>query len=162
MDGEQNPVVEAVADLAQAAESNAEAAGAVIEQVIENAEARVEEAERNAELIAAAAVEGERGRRIEQLEREQWAWQEEARELRETLEVLRMEFSTIKEQMASITTLMVADTASTDLSLSTPDQSTVAEAVTETMEVLPGNLENVVEENPVPQPPAKAKLRRWI
>lgn len=162
MDGENNPVVAAVAELAEAAESNVEATGAVIEQVIENAEARIEEAERNAEAIAAAAIEGERGRRIENLEREQWEWQEEARELREATEILKTELSLIKEQLASMTTLMVAGTASTDLSLSTPEQSTVAEAVAETMEVLPGNLENVVEENPVPVPPVKAKLKRWI
>lgn len=128
-----------------------------IEATIENAEAQAEHAAEVNELLTEAALEGERGRRIGEVERRLDEWQSE-----------RMDTA---EAIAALTLGMTALTAKVDL---LAQQST---PVPPPMQVPPsegdGPRENhaeiveevkeAVAETPAPPPPApKKKKRSWI
>lgn len=165
MDGENGEIVQEVAGVvrdAEHAEVVAEIAVASAEVAIADANERVEHAQELATDIAAAAMETERGREIQALKEEVYKWRGEQEEARRALEELKSEFSNLREAMASLTTLqLVAPNSTASLSL-TPDQSAVTEAVETMTEVLPENLQSVVDENPEPVPPAPRRVKRWI
>lgn len=160
----ENPVVDAVADLVVASENNAAETAIIIDNVIEAANERVEAAEQMAADIMAGAMETERGQRVAHVEERQWQGEMEVAELRREMTELKTTLAEVMTQLSSLTTLaVVAPTQAASSSLiPPPSENSIQEATAEVMEVLPGNLENVAEENPVPVPPAPVKRRRWI
>lgn len=161
-------IAEVVEDAVDAAEARAEVAEETVAEVLEAAEKKVERAEENAERIAEAAIEGERGRRIETLERELGECRMEQTNLRNEMTVLSSQVEEMRGQLAATATIAVAASDETmGLSSSTPDHSetpippSVPEAIAEVEEILPVETQ---EEAPSPSEntPAARKARRWM
>jgi hypothetical protein len=149
-------VVDAVHD-ATAAEHRI--AAATVESALEEAEERVEAAVQTAEQIAAAAIEGERGRRIVELENRMndlWAAQES---LKDQLASLAMRL-TEAEQVTTATAILSLVSPSTPATLMQPLPETVTEAAETIVEtVMP---EQVSESAVVAAPAPVEKPRRKL
>lgn len=165
MDDESREVVDAVEDLADKAKE-AEIAEAVIEDVIDAAEKRVEEAEKTAEAIAAAAMESERGREIYELRKDIEKWRDEQYSLENQVREIQSKMETMTGQLAALATLEITSQVQAQpvpsSSLSTPLPSDqISEAITEVETIIPENLsESAVDESPAPV--VSQKRRRWI
>jgi len=157
---EGSAVVADVAALAAVAQ-DAQHAEAVIENVIENAQARIETAERNAEQIAAAAMESARGQEIENLRKDIFEWRNEQHQLRDQLQDLSSQMQTLAGQVSALGTLQLSQQSPASPSLTLPTSETVEQAITDVQEIIPASLsESVVAESPVPV--AAPKRKRWI
>lgn len=157
-----NAVVNAVADLVVAAENNSAETAIVIDNVIDAANARVAAAENMASEIMAGAMESERGQRIANAEDEIWHGKMEVAELRQQLTDLSSQVADLTSAVSAMTVATIATQQGSSLLTPPISETPLTEAVQETLEILPGNLENVVEENPVPVPPVPKSKRRWM
>lgn len=156
-------VVAAVADLANEADKVA-VTDAVIETVVEAAQERVEAAEKTAEQIAAAAMESERGREIQEIRKDIGTWLDKQSNLEMSLSNLSQRLETLAGQISAIATLEMAEQIQQtpiSSSLNLPNSEALPEAIAEVETIVPESLsENVVAENPAPLETPKRK--RWI
>lgn len=141
-------------------ETVAENVSATIENVIEDAETRAEHAAEVNELLTDAAIEGERGRRIGDLERRFGEWQNNQADQSEAIAALTLGLTQLTGQVQTLLTLAASPT---------PNRPSGAEdGPPENQEELPPvKVETTVETPeaaapPAPvQPPAR-KRRNWI
>ena len=144
MADENQEIVEAVAELAQEAEHNDELER-VVGDVLESAQEKVEAAERTAEQIAEAAIEGERGRAIEEIRKDVEKWQSEQSELKMLMMEMKSQMETMQGQLAALATLEVAsqvqpEAGQTSLSSTPLPSQQISEAVEEVETIIPANL----------------------
>lgn len=129
-----------------------------IETTIENAEVRAEHAAEVNELIIDAALEGERGKRIEALERRLDEWQNNQTETQEAIASIVLGLTELTGKVDLLAAQSIPAQPVTPL-----DQSEV-DGQRESREEIPEQPEEPVAETPPPQPaPApKKKKRNWI
>jgi uncharacterized coiled-coil protein SlyX len=136
------PAAQAASDAAAEIQQTAENAEITVDAAIEAAEEAREEAEETAEAIAAAAIESERGRRIETLEGEFSSWRERVETLQNTVATQTEQLnqalghlSEIRDRLANPPTVTVTAPAA-EPSL-TPPPSEASAAVTVTPAAVP-------------------------
>lgn len=157
------PAVAAAAAEAAVAAVTAEAAVAeTVTQVVESAQERVEQAQENADALAAAALESERGRNIEDLRREVSACQTEMNNLRGTLETSLTEIRNKLETLTPQTTVAVISPAPENTSLIPPASATPAAAVVTTAVVQPNNQAPADDADALPAAEKRVPRRRRI
>ncbi len=153
--------IQAVAEVAIAAEDHAAISETILDNVIEQSQERIDEAQEVARQIAEAAMQTEIGRRVAALEQGEYTWQERHAELQRQLEQQQTLYQEMSQQIAALSGLTVGQIISEQSPSIPANSEPVAEAITETLEILPGaeSLSAVVES---PEPAPAAKRRTWI
>jgi uncharacterized UPF0160 family protein len=161
MQGTEETPAEIVNDAIQEASDRGFNEGVVIaDAFIENAQERIENAEQAAEQIAAAAMEGERGRRIAALEMEVSEWRAHVEQLSQQLQTLQEQVTNLSTSQAAIVGMEIQEALSSTPQPLAPITETLEEAA-EIAEVLPEALsQSDVAESPAPL--IARKVRRLI
>ena len=151
------------AEVQEAIETIAEAAGenAALENAVEAAQARTDEAEAAAARIAAAAMESERGQFLEQLREDFEQWQEETNA---ALQSLRTEVTSLSAQLSEAL-MKLATPPQVTVTVPTPDQvpSSIPPTSEEPAPVATVTVNPAESGDGLPAPAPAAKPRqRWL
>lgn len=157
MAGTETPAEVVSGAIAEARVEGIEQGHAIAEAVIEAAQERVEAAEHTAEQIAAAAMEGERGRRIAALETEVSQWRGHVDQLSQQLAEMSNRLMTLETSQAAIVGMEIQEALSSTPAPLAPISEPMEQAA-EIAEVLPEALsQSDVAESPAPLIVRKAR-----